>query len=137
MLYSAAMLEYIVQGRRLEITASEPQRPGAAASVFEKIRADPKVPDGFALLLDTREFGESLTSIDIGQRIKRMIDELRPKMLPVCAVVIASDTLQAVGASFARDFARQYGVTLRVCYDLPEARRWLDARIAAAQAPEA
>jgi hypothetical protein len=83
----AGRLEYRVDDGFLVVTAVGSPSPVDRRATFEAIRADPLVPDGSLLLLDTRKLTDVLTDVEGERRLSELLAGLGPKMGSRCAVL--------------------------------------------------
>ena len=115
------MLSYSTDGVVLTIVAGASTTPEEREAVFSAIRADDRVPDDAPLILDARAFEEQLTLEQTEKRVRAMIEDLRPKLGWVCAMLVREG--QAFDATQVA--ANTVGLRLSVFKDEQKARRWL------------
>jgi hypothetical protein len=121
------VLTYIVQGNRLELTASGAVLPEESAAVFTRIRNDPQVPNGSRFLLDLRDYDHSYLPLnEVGSRVMRMADMLGPKLGKLWAIVVQDEIEQIVKVRLAQHLIDGATATITLFRDLDEAREWLD-----------
>jgi hypothetical protein len=78
---------YRVDDGILVLTAVGSPSSSVRRATFEKLRADPQVPDGALLLLDTRRLTDVMSSLEGERRLSELLTGLGPKMGGRCAVL--------------------------------------------------
>ena len=117
-------LSYETDGSILTLRASGTPTLKERKPVYDAVRADPAVPKGARLLLDVREIDVAMYSDHAAvERFRVLIDQLGPKLGPVCAIIAAPWLMKQMRVM--QEAAS--GVGLRICLftDEPSARHWL------------
>jgi hypothetical protein len=118
------MISYRVDGPILILTIGASTYAERTA-VYEKVRADPSVPNGALLLFDAREFEEALTESLVWQRVALLRQQLGPKLGLVCAVLVSEQSV--VGVRLFQIVAAEHELRVGLFRDEAEARQWLSA----------
>ena len=123
----AGRLVYRVDDGILVLTAVGSPSSADRRATFEKLRADPNVPDGAMLLLDTRKLTAVLSGLDGERRLSDLLAGLGPKMGARCAVLASGANPAAI--NFFQAAGGAYGVRVRLFDNESAARLWLTASI--------
>lgn len=121
----AGRLEYRVDDGFLVLVAVGSPSSSDRRATFDAIRADPLVPDGSLLLLDTRRLTDVLTDIEGERRLSELLAGLGPKMGSRCAVLASGANPKAT--QFFQAAGGAYGVRVRLFDNETAARLWLTA----------
>ncbi len=119
------MVVYAFRGGVLELTSSGPYASEEWDAVFDAVRADPAVPDGAPLIIDSRELQVKMSAIRLIDRITNLRHRLGPKMGTACAMVVSPEN--ALLSHQFRHFAED-SIDLRVGVfaNMDDARKWID-----------
>ena len=123
----AGRLVYRVDDGILVLTAVGSPSSAGRRATFEKLRADPDVPDGAPLLLDTRRLTAVMTGLDGERRLSDLLAGLGPKMGARCAVLESGANPAAI--HFFQAAGGAYGVRVELFDNETAARLWLTASI--------
>ena len=126
---SAGRLLYRVDDGILVLTAVGSPSYVDRRATFEKLRADPRVPDGALLLLDTRKLTSVMTGLDGERRLFDLLAGMGPKMGARCAVLASGANPAAV--QFFQAAGNAYGVRVGLFDNETAARLWLTASLRA------
>jgi len=121
----AGLLTYRIDDGILVLTAVGSPSSADRRATFEKLRADPQVPDGAPLLLDTRRLTAVLTGLDGERRLSDLLAGLGPKMGARCAVLASGANPAAI--HFFQAAGGAYGVRVGLFDNETAARLWLTA----------
>jgi len=121
----AGRLIYRIDDGFLVLTAVGSPSAADRRATFAKLRADPKVPDGSPLMLDTRRLTAVMTSLDGERRLSDLLAGLGPKMGSRCAVLASGANPKAV--DFFQTAGGAYGVRIALFDNETAARLWLTA----------
>ena len=121
----AGRLDYRVDDGILVLTAVGSPSSADRRATFEKLRADPNVPDGALLLLDTRRLTAVMTGLDGERRLSDLLAGLGPKMGARCAVLASGANPMAI--HFFQAAGGAYGVRVGLFDNETAARLWLTA----------
>jgi len=121
----AGRLVYRVDDGILVLTAVGSPSSADRRATFEKLRADPNVPDGAMLLLDTRKLTAVLSGLDGERRLSDLLAGLGPKMGARCAVLASGANPTAI--HFFQAAGGAYGVRVELFDNETAARLWLTA----------
>ena len=121
------MLSYSIEGNILRLVVYGDVSLAERRSVYDAVRADPKVPDGCFLLVDARDATVTFKDATIDVRVQALIDGLGSKFGRTCAFVEPADDL-LYGKAFQRAGAK-LGVRIGLFGDEEAALRWLGAYI--------
>ncbi len=124
---SAGRLIYRIDDGFLVLTAVGSPSAVDRRATFEKLRADPKVPDGSPMMLDTRLLTAVMTSLDGERRFSELLAALGPKMGTRCAVLASGANPAAT--QFFQATGGAYGVRVRLFDNETAARLWLTASL--------
>ena len=122
---SAGRLTYRVDDGILVLTAVGSPSSADRRATFERLRADPHVPDGALLLLDTRRLTAVMTGLDGERRLSELLAGLGPKMGARCAVLASGANPAAI--HFFQSTGGAYGVRVGLFDNETAARLWLTA----------
>jgi hypothetical protein len=123
----AGRLVYRVDDGILVLTAVGSPSSAGRRATFEKLRADPHVPDGAPLLLDTRKLTAVMTGLDGERRLSDLLAGLGPKMGARCAILASGTNPAAI--HFFQAAGGAYGVRVELFDNETAARLWLTASI--------
>jgi hypothetical protein len=123
----AGRLVYHVDDGFMVITAVGSPSPVDRRTTFEAIRADPHVPDGSLLLLDTRRLTDVMTDLEGERRMSELLAGLGPKMGTRCAVLASG--ANPVATHFFQAAGGAYGVRVGLFDNETAARLWLTASL--------
>jgi hypothetical protein len=118
------MYSYKADGPVLVITVSGDPDQSQRQAVFDAVRSDPKVPDGAMVVLDVRQFATLLSPSEVRLRAQKLVDGLRPKLGPACALIVSD--ISDVQANLFRTIAADMNLRVGVFCDQESARRWLE-----------
>jgi hypothetical protein len=93
------------------------------AKVLDAVRADRALPDGVRLLLDLRDYDDTVSLPEIRGRLATLMNHLALKLGPVCAIVLPD--VSGPQATGFHHLLQGVGIQVRVFRDEPEARAWL------------
>jgi hypothetical protein len=118
------VLSYKVDGGVLVLEVTSNTTLEERLAVFAAICADAAVPDGAVLLMDVRAHQINLSEGEIVNRLRLLVDSLRPKLGPVCAALInpQHDVLPSRVFQLA---ANDVGLRVGLFHDEVSARSWL------------
>jgi hypothetical protein len=119
------MLSYEIDGSILTLRASGTTTLGQRQSVFDAIRADPRVPNNALLLIDVRHYDFGMSAYLLGDRLRIFFDFLGPKCGAALAVIIPA----GLGADQVHAFkskAIDFGLRVDLFSDEQLARDWLN-----------
>ena len=122
---TAGRLVYRVEESILVITAVGSPSAADRRATFDKLRADPKVPEGSLLLLDTRRLTEVMTGLEGEQRLSELLSGLGLKMGTRCAILASG--ANPVAVHFFQTAGAAYGVRVGLFDNETAARLWLTA----------
>ena len=121
----AGRLTYRVDDGILVLTSVGSPSSADRRATFEKLRADPNVPDGAMLLLDTRKLTAVLSGLDGERRLSDLLAGLGPKMGARCAVLASG--ANPIAVHFFQAAGGAYGVRVELFDNETAARLWLTA----------
>ena len=118
------MYVYQVANRILTIRIAGNPGPQERQRLFATIRGDASVPIGAVLLIDAMDSTVELPNIAAAvERVKSMMDQLGPKLMPVCALLPGqSHSLQA---QLYQRGGESLGVRIGIFPDEATALGWL------------
>ena len=119
------MVSYEIDGSILTLRASGTTTLNEREPVFAAVRADASVPNGALLLLDVREVDVGMSKPVVVERLRVLLDQLGPKLGPLCAMIITSDLGDQ--AQIFQTEGIGFGLRVGLFSDEPSAREWLKA----------
>jgi len=114
---------YQIAGSVVEICVGDGCSLDDLRALLESIRDDPALPSPVHVLCDSSARRETLTDADVRIRLAVFLDVLRPRMVPVMAVVPSSAITSSAKA--AQRYAAAAGIRIELFQDHAGARRWL------------
>jgi hypothetical protein len=119
------MLSYEIDASILTLRTSGALTVNEREAVFDAVRADARVPLGALVLIDARQRDLAPSEFAVVERLRVLLDQLGPKLGPVCAVVVPAGP--ATQWRIFQDAARGAGLQVALFIDEPSARLWLEA----------
>ena len=115
---------YAYDGKVIHVALARHYSDNDFRNVIYKALSDPAFESGMSLLVDLRESSETRTSEELRWKVI-FLKTLLSRLSSFCAVVVSSPSHYGLAKMFST-FAESEGISVLVCYDIEEAKRWLE-----------